>query len=413
MNDKKLNKESLKYHEKHPSGKIGMTITKPCNTQQDLTLAYSPGVAEPCRKIHKNVDDVYKYTNKGNTIAVVSDGTAVLGLGNIGAEASLPVMEGKAVLFKRFAGIDAVPICLNTIYPDEIVEIVKSLEPSFGGINLEDIKAPECFYIEERLKSTLNIPVFHDDQHGTAIICLAGIINGLKLANKKLSDVKFVINGAGAAGISCAKLCIEAGAKKENFILCDSKGVIYKGRKKGMSHEKKEYANYTSVRTLKEALVGADIFLGLSVGNCVTPDMIKSMNDKSIVFAMANPVPEINPELAKEAGAFIVGTGRSDYNNQVNNVMGFPGIFRGALDVRAKDITIDMQLEASRALAELVDENELSPDYVIPNPLDERVVPRVAKYVAKCAMETGQSKIDVNLDSYEDNVKKFIMLQNY
>lgn len=433
----KFDKQSLDYHAKPVPGKIKVVSSKPCETQADLSMAYTPGVAVPCIEINKNPAKVWDYTARGNTVAVVSDGTAVLGLGDIGAEAGLPVMEGKAVLFKRFADIDAIPLCLNRVAnkngrtdAKKMIETVERLEPSFGGINLEDIGAPACFEIEQTLKKTMNIPVFHDDQHGTAIISLAGIINALKLVNKNIEDCRFVVNGAGAAGIACSEFYITAGARRENFILCDSKGVIHSGRT-DLTPEKKLFAVKTRARTLEEALEGADIFMGLSVGNIITKKMVRSMASGPIIFAMANPIPEIFPQDAWDAGAAVVGTGRTDFPNQVNNVLGFPGIFRGALDVLAKDINEEMKLAASKALAELacqkipapvmkmlkaaypVDaankvfdgDNPLKPTYVIPKPFDPRVVPYVARYVAEAAMDTGvaQLKID-DLDAYEKSV---------
>ncbi len=432
---------AIEYHANPVPGKVAMHPTKPCATAQDLSLAYTPGVAVPCLEIKNSPENVWEYTNRGNTVAVVSDGTAVLGLGNIGPEAGMPVMEGKAVLFKRFADIDAVALCLGHVFTGEgksdagkIIDTVMCLEPSFGGINLEDIASPACFRIETELKEKMNIPVFHDDQHGTAIISLSAIINALKLTGRKIEDCKFVVNGAGAAGISCSEFYITAGARRENFIMCDSKGVIYKGRP-GLNEEKSRFAADTDARTLEEAIRGTDIFLGLSVGGCLTPAMIKTMAPDPIIFAMANPTPEIAPDLAREAGAAVVGTGRSDFPNQINNVLGFPGIFRGALDVRATDINIEMQLAASKALAEIATEeipadelealkaaypadaakgifdgkNPLKNDYVIPKPFDTRVVPRVARYVAEAAMTTGVAQLVIDdLASYERSVHERI-----
>ncbi len=437
---RKLNKEeldlaSLRYHSQPTPGKIAIDLTKTCNNQEELSLAYSPGVAKPCLEIKDNIENVWKYTARSNFIAVVSDGSAVLGLGNIGPEAGMPVMEGKAVLFKSFADIDTVPICLGDVSlengksdPKAIIETVKRLEPSFGGINLEDIGAPACFEVEQTLKKTMAIPVFHDDQHGTAIISLAGIQNALKMTKKKLSDCKIVVNGAGAAGIACSEFYISAGAKRENFLMCDSKGVIYKGREGSLTPEKAKFVADTDARSLADAMVGADIFLGLSVAGAVTADMVRSMNTDPVIFAMANPTPEIFPDVALAAGAKIVGTGRTDFPNQVNNVLGFPGIFRGALDVRASNINEEMKIAAAKALAELVREpidsktydiladaypedadngmfdgkNPLKDSFVIPKPFDPRVVPRVAKYVAQAAMETGVAQIAIkDLDMYE------------
>ena len=441
MSQEELKKSALAYHRDGIPGKISVVATKPCNTAQDLSLAYTPGVAQPCLAIKENPAQVWDYTSRGNLVAVVSDGTAVLGLGNIGPEAGLPVMEGKAVLFKHFADIDAVPICIGKVFNDKgrtdavkVIETVERLEPTFGGINLEDIGAPACFEIEQTLKKRMNIPVFHDDQHGTAIISLAAIINALKIVGKKISDCKFVVNGAGAAGIACSRFYITAGAKRSNFIMCDSKGVIYKERT-DLSPEKREFAAETSARTLAEAMKGADIFLGFSAPNCVTGKMIKSMNKGAVIFAMANPVPEVFPDVALAAGAAVVGTGRSDFPNQINNVLGFPGIFRGALDVRAKDINEEMKLAAANALAELAAEPipeevrvllaaaypadaamgmfdgelPLKASCVIPKPFDPRVVPRVAMRVAEAAMRTGVAQIEISdLQAYEKSVARRI-----
>ncbi len=438
MSNKEFEEASLKYHAEPLPGKITMISSKPCETQADLSMAYTPGVAIPCLKIKDNPADSWKYTARANTVAVVSDGTAVLGLGNIGPEAGMPVMEGKAVLFKEFAGIDTIPLCLTNVFDengrtdaDAIIETVQRLEPSFGGINLEDIGAPACFKIEQTLKKTMSIPVFHDDQHGTAIISMSGIINALRMVNKKIEDCRFVVNGAGAAGIACSEFYISAGAKRENFMMCDSKGVIYKGRTESMTPEKERFAADTSCRTLADAMKGADLFLGVSVGNIVTKEMVKSMAPNAILFAMANPTPEIFPQDAMDAGAAVVGTGRTDFPNQVNNVLGFPGIFRGALDVRASDINEDMKLAASKALAEIVTEKTpddvykilkkaypqdaangmfdgecpLSSSYVIPKPFDPRVVPRVARYVAEAAMKSGVAQIELDdLEAYEQEL---------
>jgi malate dehydrogenase (oxaloacetate-decarboxylating) len=392
-----LREEALKLHgEKR--GKLTVQSKVPVGSAHDLSLAYSPGVAEPCREIHTNPQTVYDYTAKGNLVAVVSDGTAVLGLGNIGPHAAIPVMEGKAVLFKAFAGVDAFPLCLDTTDIDKIVETVKLLSPTFGGINLEDIAAPACFMIEERLKKELDIPVFHDDQHGTAIVTLAGLINALKVVGKKMDEIRVVMSGAGAAGIAIIKLLRRMGVK--DVIMCDSKGAIYEGRSFGMNPIKEEIAKVTN-RTritgdLAEAIKGSDVFIGVSVAGAVTPEMVRSMNNDPIIFAMANPVPEIMPEEAMEAGAAVVGTGRSDYANQVNNVLAFPGIFRGALDVRAKGINEEMKIAAAYAIADLIEEHELSPHYVIPKPFDPRVAAKVAAEVARVAMETGEARIQVD-----------------
>jgi malate dehydrogenase (oxaloacetate-decarboxylating) len=391
-----LQKESLLLHEKF-RGKLSIDVKMPLNSMKDLSLAYSPGVAEPCRKIHDQPEKVYDYTIKGNLIAVVSDGTSVLGLGDIGPEASMPVMEGKAALFKAFAGIDAVPICLDTKDPEEIIKTVKLLQPSFGGINLEDIAAPNCFYIEERLKQEMNIPVFHDDQHGTAIVTAAGLKNALKLVDKQMEKIKIVINGAGAAGIAIIKLLLNMGVK--DIIMCDTKGAIYEGRQERMNPVKESVAKITNPDKrqgpLEEVIIGADVFIGVSSAGALTKEMVQTMSQDSIIFAMANPVPEIMPEEAKEAGAKVVGTGRSDLPNQVNNVLAFPGIFRGALDVRATEINEEMKMAAVEAIAGLIDATDLSPDYVIPGPLDSRVVPAVRDAVVKAAQETGAARIEI------------------
>jgi malate dehydrogenase (oxaloacetate-decarboxylating) len=371
--------ESLKLH-KEKRGKIFLGVKIPITSREDLSLAYTPGVAEPCRVIAKDIQKVWGYTARRNWVAVVSDGTAVLGLGDIGPEAGLPVMEGKAVLFKEFGGVDAFPICLRTKNPDEIVAIVQALEPSFGGINLEDISAPRCFEIEERLKASMGIPVFHDDQHGTAIVVLAGLINALKIVEKKFEDVKIVIAGAGAAGIAVAKILLSSGAK--NIILVDSGGVISRERA-GLNGSKKKILDATNPENisggLEEAMRGADIFIGVSAPGIVNGEMVKSMNRDAIVFAMSNPTPEIMPNLAKAAGARIVATGRSDFSNQINNVLAFPGIFRGALDAKAKQITEEMKLAAARALADYV--VEPTEEKIIPNPLDKNVAVIVAEAV--------------------------------
>jgi malate dehydrogenase (oxaloacetate-decarboxylating)(NADP+) len=399
--------EALQYHSTGRKGKIEVVSTKPCQTAADLSLAYSPGVAEPCLAIQANPEDAYKYTAKGNLIAVVSNGTAVLGLGNLGALAGKPVMEGKGILFKRFADIDVFDIELNTEDPDEIIKACQLLEPTFGGINLEDIKAPECFYIEETLKKTMNIPVFHDDQHGTAIISSAALINALQLVGKKIEDIRIVINGAGAAANSCTKLAIALGVKPNNVIMCDTKGVIYKGRVEGMNPYKAIFAAETELRTLEEAAVGADVLFGLSVKGAFTPQMIRSMAADPIIFAMANPDPEITPEEAHAVrGDVIMATGRSDYPNQVNNVLGFPFIFRGALDSRASCINEEMKVAAVHALAKLAREevpesvakaygNErfaFGRNYIIPKPFDPRVLLHVAPAIAQSAMDTGVAR---------------------
>ena len=398
---------ALDYHSMGRKGKIEVVSTKPCQTAADLSLAYSPGVAEPCLAIQKNPEDAYKYTAKGNLIAVVSNGTAVLGLGNLGALAGKPVMEGKGVLFKRFADIDVFDIELDTEDPDEIIKACQLLEPTFGGINLEDIKAPECFYIEETLKKTMNIPVFHDDQHGTAIISSAALLNALYLVNKKIEDIRIVVNGAGAAANSCAKLAIALGVKPNNMIMCDTKGVIYKGRVEGMNPYKELFAADTHFRTLEEAANGADVLFGLSVKGAFTKEMVASMAPHPVIFAMANPDPEITPEDAYAVrGDVMIATGRSDYPNQVNNVLGFPFIFRGALDCRATCINEEMKLAAVKALAQLAREEcpdsvckaygnqkfVFGPNYIIPKPFDPRVLLHVAPAIAQAAMETGVAR---------------------
>ncbi len=399
--------EALDYHSMGRKGKIEVITTKPCATSRDLALAYSPGVAEPCLEIEKNPDDAYKYTAKGNLVAVVSNGTAVLGLGDIGALAGKPVMEGKGVLFKSFADIDVFDIELDTKDSDELIRTVKLLEPTFGGINLEDIKGPECFYIEEKLKEIMNIPVFHDDQHGTAIISAAGMINALELIGKDINNVKIVVNGAGAAGIACANLAVTMGIDPDNVILCDTKGVIYKGRTEGMNLYKERLAANTDARTLEDAMKDADIFFGVSAKGALTPEMLKSMAKDPIVFAMANPDPEITPPEAKAVrDDVIIGTGRSDYNNQVNNVLCFPFLFRGALDTHASAINDEMKLAAVKALADLAKEDvpdsvrkayggeviKFGREYIIPKPFDPRVLLRVAPAVAQAAMDSGVAR---------------------
>lgn len=401
-----IREEALKLH-KENRGKISVVSKVEIKDSKDLSLAYTPGVAEPCKEIHNSEELVYKYTSKGNMVAVVTDGSAILGLGNIGAKAGMPVMEGKAVLFKEFGGVDAFPICLATQDVDEIVKTVINIAPTFGGINLEDISAPRCFEIEERLKKALDIPVFHDDQHGTAVVVFAGLINALKIVNKNLKDVTAVINGAGAAGIAIAKLLINAGIK--DVIICDRKGIIYEGR--GDSDASKvDIAKISNKRalkgSLKDALRGADIFIGVSAPGVVDADMIKSMAHNSIVFAMANPIPEIYPDDARSAGALVVGTGRSDFPNQINNVLAFPGIFRGALEVRATEINEKMKIAAANAIAELVSEDELSPDYIIPKAFDRRVPINVALNVAKAAIETGCARLKIDLNQLKEDLEK-------
>jgi malate dehydrogenase (oxaloacetate-decarboxylating)(NADP+) len=415
--------EALDYHTQGRPGKLEVIPSKPCLTQRDLSLAYTPGVAVPCRRIEADAAEVYKYTGKGNLVAVVSNGTAVLGLGDIGPMAGKPVMEGKGVLFKRFADIDVFDLEVDTHDPEEVIRVIKLLEPTFGGINLEDIKAPECFEIEERLKREISIPVFHDDQHGTAIISGAALVNAVEVVGKSIDQIKVVFNGAGAAGIACARFYIALGVQKENLFLCDSKGVVFKGREAGMNPFKEELAVDTGARTLADALVGADVFVGLSIANCVTRDMVRSMNDQPIIFAMANPDPEITYEDAKAARSdVIMATGRSDYPNQVNNVLGFPFIFRGALDVRATGINEKMKLAAARALADLAKEDvpdsvmraygverlEFGPEYLIPKPFDHRVLIWEASAVARAAMESGVAQIEIDLDEYKERLERLL-----
>jgi len=416
-----MKQAALEYHSKGRKGKIEVVPTKPCKTQWDLSLAYTPGVAEPCREIERNPDLAYEYTNKGNLVAVVTNGTAVLGLGDIGSLAGKPVMEGKSVLFKRFADIDAFDIELDTHDPDEVIKTVKLLEPTFGGINLEDIKAPECFYIEQELKKQLDIPVFHDDQHGTAIISGAGLLNACELVGKNLSKVKMVFSGAGAAAISCAEFFILLGATRENMIMCDSRGVIYKGREQGMTPQKERLAVDTKMRTLAEVMKGTDVFVGLSVAGMVTKEMVKSMADKPIIFAMANPDPEISyPDAKSVRSDLIMATGRSDYPNQVNNVLGFPFIFRGALDVRARSINEEMKVAASHALSSLAkqgaDESvakaygeshfEFGPEYIVPKPFDPRVFVWESVAVAQAAMQTGSAKVEIDIEEYREKLER-------
>ena len=412
--------DALEYHRlKGKPGKVAIVPTKPMDTQRDLSLAYSPGVAEPVLEIEKNPDDAYEYTSKGNLVAVISNGTAILGLGDRGALAGKPVMEGKGVLFKKFADIDVFDIELDSHDPDEIIKVVAAISPTFGGINLEDIKAPECFYIEEELKKMLNIPVFHDDQHGTAIISSAGLANALEIVGKRHDEIRLVISGAGASAISCAELAISWGVKRENIMLCDSKGVVYKGRKEGMNKYKERFLVETDARTLTDALRGADVFYGLSVANVMTPEMVKLMAKDPIIFAMANPDPEIKPELAREARkGVIIATGRSDYANQVNNVLGFPFIFRGALDVRAKQINEEMKFAASKALAALAKEDvpdsvirayggesiKFGREYIIPKPLDPRVLLWEAPAVAEMAMKTGMARKTIDIEEYKEQL---------
>ncbi|KAB2193307.1 NAD-dependent malic enzyme [Staphylococcus epidermidis] len=407
-----LRDDALEMHREN-QGKLEITPNVKVTNKQQLSLAYSPGVAEPCKEIHEDSRKVYEYTIKGNTVAVVTDGTAVLGLGNIGAEASIPVMEGKAALFKSFAGINGVPIALDTTDTQEIIKTVKLIQPNYGGINLEDISAPRCFEIEETLKKETNIPIFHDDQHGTAIVTMAGLINALKIVDKELTDIKVVLNGAGAAGIAIVKLLHAYGVN--NMIMCDSKGAIYSGRNIGMNDTKIYVAKWTNKGkvegSLEEVIKDADVFIGVSVADILTQDMVKTMADDPIIFAMANPNPEINPNEAKQAGAKVVGTGRSDFPNQINNVLAFPGIFRGALDVEATHINEDMKKAAVEAIVHLIDENELHPDYCIPGPFDKRVAPSVAKNVAKAAMESGVARIKIDTQEIFDKTMKLTDLK--
>jgi len=391
--DKNLKEMALKLHKKS-MGKLSLEPKISIENYNQLSLVYSPGVAEPSKIIAKHPEKVDLYTFRGNSVAVVSDGSAVLGLGNIGPKAALPVMEGKAILFKRFAGIDAIPICLDTQNPGEIIKTIKLFEPTFGGINLEDISAPRCFYIEEAIKKELKIPIFHDDQHGTAVVVGAAFINACKLLRKKIKKLKITIIGAGAAGIAVGNFLLDLGVK--TLIVCDSKGIIYSGRKEGMNPYKERLAKRGNKNnekgSLKNAIKNSDFLIGLSVGNIVSKDMIKSMTSKPVVFALANPIPEIHPKLALEAGASIVGTGRSDFPNQINNVLCFPGIFRGALDVKATEINFEMKKAATNAICNLIPEKELKPDYIIPKVFNQDVAPSVAYATAKAAIETGVSK---------------------
>lgn len=420
-----LNEDALEYHAKGRAGKIKVVPTKDCVTADDLSLAYSPGVAAPCLAIEKNPEDAYKYTAKGNLVAVISNGSAVLGLGNIGALAGKPVMEGKGVLFKRFADVDVFDIEVDSQDVEEIIRFCEMISPTFGGINLEDIRAPECFEIEQRLKASLDIPVFHDDQHGTAIISAAALLNGLKIQEKKIEEVKIVFSGAGAASISCAKLYKDLGVKAENILMTDSQGVMWKGRGAGFNKYKDEFVTETEARTLGDALVGADVFVGLSQAGLVSKDMVRSMADRPLVFAMANPDPEITPVDAQEARSdAICATGRSDYANQVNNVLGFPFIFRGALDVRANKINEEMKQAAVYALAELAQRGEAVPDavkkaypgesfdfgpkYIIPKPFDPRVLLYVAPAVAKAAMDSGVAQKPIDLKEYEVKLQQML-----
>lgn len=418
---KDIKEEALRYHSEGRAGKVEVIPTKSYSTQYDLTLAYTPGVAQPCLEIKNNIEDVYKYTAKGNLVAVVTNGTAVLGLGNIGPAAGKPVMEGKGLLFKVYADVDVFDIEVAENNPDKLIEIVKAISPTFGGINLEDIKAPECFEIEERLKAELDIPVFHDDQHGTAIISGAGLLNALELSGKKIEDIKVVVCGAGAAAISCSKLYITLGVKPENLVMTDSKGVITTQRN-DLNKYKKQFATSRNIQTLADAMEGADVFLGLSVANMLSKEMLKSMAPNPIVFAMANPDPEIEyHDAVSTRNDLIFATGRSDYPNQINNVLGFPFIFRGALDVRAKCINEEMKVAATYALARLakepviecvkkaynIDKIEFGKEYIIPKPLDPRLISRVSTAVAKAAIETGVAKkIITDWDAYQEELNK-------
>ena len=412
--------EALAFHFEPSPGKWEVQSTVPMTTQRDLSLAYSPGVAVPCEAIAANPETAYDYTNKGNLVAVISNGTAVLGLGNLGALGSKPVMEGKSVLFKRFADVNSIDIELDTEDPDEFIAAVKLMGPTFGGINLEDIKAPECFIIEQKLKEEMDIPVFHDDQHGTAVICAAGLLNALHLSGKKIEDVKIVLNGAGAAGIACIELLKAMGARHQNCVVCDTKGVIYQGRTEGMNQWKSAHAISTELRTLEQAMVGADVFLGVSVKGAVTQDMVKSMADNPVIFAMANPDPEITPEEAHEVRVdAIVATGRSDYPNQVNNVLGFPYLFRGALDIHARAINDEMKIACAHALARLAREDvpdevalaygktlSFGRDYIIPTPFDPRLIHRIPPAVAKAGMDTGVARRPIiDMEAYEQGLR--------
>ena len=418
-----FNEKALAYHEYPVPGKTAIIATKPCETQADLSLAYTPGVAVPCLEIEKDPAKASLYTNRSNLVAVISNGTAVLGLGDIGALAGKPVMEGKAVLFKRFADIDVFDLELETHDPEAIIRAVKLLEPTFGGINLEDIKAPECFYIEETLKAAMGIPVFHDDQHGTAIISGAGLLNAVEISGKAIDRARMVVVGAGAAGIACAKMFVALGVKKENILMLDSKGVIYKGRQEGMNSYKEEFATDGPERTLEEAIDGAEIFVGLSKADLLTESMLRSMGPHPVIFAMANPNPEVRPEVARKVRPdAIVATGRSDYPNQINNVLGFPFIFRGALDTEATAINEAMKLAAVKALADLAkapapqkvkaaygnQDFSFGPDYIIPKPFDPRVLVWEASAVAQAAMESGVARKQIDLEAYKESLKKRI-----
>jgi malate dehydrogenase (oxaloacetate-decarboxylating)(NADP+) len=416
-----LKEDALAYHSTGRPGKVKVVPTKPTDTAEDLSLAYTPGVAEPCLEIARSPEDAYLYTAKGNLVAVISNGTAVLGLGNIGALAGKPVMEGKGVLFKRFADIDVFDIEIDSTDPEEVIRTVELIAPTFGGINLEDIRAPECFEIESRLKESLDIPVFHDDQHGTAIISAAALLNACEITEREMDELQIVVSGAGAASISCCKMYKALGARAENITMIDSRGVIYRGRKEGMNSYKEEFARETDARTLADAMKGADAFVGLSQGGVVSKEMVESMGERPIIFAMANPDPEITPDDVKAVRSdVIMATGRSDYPNQVNNVLGFPFIFRGALDVRATAINEEMKRAAVYALAELAQRGEMVPEvvqraypgedfgfgpgYIIPKPFDSRVLQYVAPAVAQAAMDTGVARKPVDLREYEQRL---------
>lgn len=405
-----LRDDALEMH-REKQGKLSVNSKVEIKDKEALSLAYSPGVAEPCKEIYEDERTVFDYTIKSNTVGVITDGSAVLGLGNIGAMASLPVMEGKSALFKNFAGVDSFPLALDTNDVDEIVRTVRLLTPVFGGINLEDISAPRCFEIEERLGRETDIPVFHDDQHGTAIVTLSGLMNALKLTGKSLNQIKVVLNGAGAAGVAIIKLLHSFGVNE--MVMCDSRGAIYEGRPNGMNDVKEEVSRFTNYNReegeLSDVIKGADVFIGVSVAGALTKEMVESMAENPIIFAMANPNPEIMPEDAKAAGALVVGTGRSDFPNQINNVLAFPGIFRGALDVRATNINEEMKKAAVLAIADLIDEDDLHSDYVIPEPFNKEVAPNVARAVAAAAMETGVSRIKVDPDEVYDKARRLTL----
>lgn len=405
--------EALKLHRENV-GKIEVISKVPVNTRDDMTLAYTPGVAEPCKEIAADPDMLYEYTNKSNLVAVVSDGSAVLGLGNIGGGASMPVMEGKCVLFKCFGGVDAFPICVNTQNVDDVVNLVKWLEPTFGGVNLEDIAAPNCFEVEDRLKKETNLPIFHDDQHGTAVVVLAAIFNALKVVKKEIGEVSVSLVGAGAAGVATAKLLLDLGV--DDVILVDRLGIVHEGRTEGMNPAKEEMARRTNKEgrtgSLADAMVDTDIFIGLSGPELVDSDMVSSMKDDAIVFAMANPVPEIYPDDAAAGGARVIGTGRSDFPNQINNVLGFPGILRGALDVRSTDINEEMKIASARALADVIEESELHEEFIIAESFDRRVVPAIAAEVARAAMDTGVARIERDPDEIAAKAEKLVEKAN-